>query len=110
MGSRQLIEQPEFRAAISAVGREVSKVTRSVRIVRRKIDPKYAAEFRTKKRATKRQKALFNVAFCADERFVIVPSKKGDAYEVWDTRSNGILVTKPSEAQAQQFVDAMGDQ
>ena len=101
---------PEFRAAISAVGREVAKETRSVRIVRRKVDPKYAAEFRRKKRATKRQRALFDVAFCADKRFVIVPSKKGDAFEVWDSRSNQILVTKPSEAQAQQFVEAMGDQ
>lgn len=110
MSIRPLHEDQAFRAAISAVGREVAKETRSVRIVRRKVDPKYAAEFRRKKRATKRQRALFDVAFCADKRFVIVPSKKGDAFEVWDSRSNQILVTKPSEAQAQQFVEAMGDQ
>ena len=107
MSIRPLHDDPDFRAAISAVGREVAKETRSVRIVRRKVDPKYAAAFRSKKRATKRQRALFDVAFCADERFVIVPARNGDGFEVWDTRSNQVLVTKPTEARAQQFVEAM---
>jgi hypothetical protein len=54
---------------------------------------------------TAKMRAQFDWLFANGKRYHI--EKRRGAWEVWDLQTNKIVVTKPSEAQAQQFVEAM---